>query len=295
LGAGKKNLDCEVFVGSFDNLQKIHNKWTFSQFASNEFAEVPDTFRIESKEQLDTFRSRSTNLVFKPVFSRFASETQIQPTSTQLDRIEPTVRKPWVAQSYISGNEFSTFSIARQGKLMAHCTYHSSFRAGVGSGICFQATSNETITKFTKQFVRQLDFTGQIGFDFIIDEGGKAWVIEGNPRATSGLHLFKPDGLLVEAILGKSDSLVEATAGSSHMVGVAMLMYGLPSSIATGRFSRFVSDLFSSKDVLFNLNDPLPFVSMPLTIGELWWKAFRNRLSLQQVTTQDIQWDGEPI
>ncbi len=294
LAACRNQLDCEVFAGSFETLRDIHNKWTFSQMASNEAGIVPDTYPIQSESQLIEFRDCSRNFVFKPVYSRFASQTLIQPNREQLACVTASEKTPWIAQRFVPGTEYSTYSVARRGQLVAHCTYQSSFRAGIGAGICFQAKPNSSILEFTHNFVRQFEFTGQIGFDFIVNEGGEVWVLEGNPRATSGLHCFD-SCLLIDAILGRTDVLLEAGPGSSHMIGAAMLLLGFQDAMAKRSLLRYLRNVFTSKDVIFRWTDPLPWLGIPFTAGELCWVALRERKTLQQASTYDIEWNGEAI
>jgi len=295
LAACRNQIDCEVLVDSFETLRDIHNKWTFSQIASNSIGSVPESFEISSQSELSEFQGRSDAFVFKPVYSRFASETLVQPGPERLSQLEISTKKRWLAQRLVHGKEYSTYSVARDGQLVAHCTYHCSFRAGIGSGICFRVEQNSSITEYTRCLVKELNFTGQIGIDCIVDDGGKIWVLEGNPRSTSGLHLFDKTPALMEVLLGTDHSFVEAQETSPRMVGVAMLSFGLKDAIAQRKLKRYFYDLYRSKDVLFRWSDPLPLLGLPLTMGELCWVAVRERKTLQQASTIDLEWNGEPI
>ena len=170
------------------------------------------------------------------------------------------------------------------------------FRAGVGSGICFQSETIPAILDFTEKFVEQFQFTGQVGFDFIVDKYQKVWVLEGNPRATSGLHLFESGSQLTDAFKETNYTLIEPDDSvSTQMIGAAMLSFGLRDAIKTRSLGRYIRELFRGKDVLFRWSDPLPSLSLPLTFGELCWIARRERMSLQQASTFDIEWNGEPL
>lgn len=291
LAAYKDQIECEIFADSLETLSRIHNKWTFSQMSGR----VPETVEIRSAAQLDAFRHHCDQFVFKPVYSRFASETLIRPKAECFDGISVSERKPWIAQRFVRGREFSTYSVARQGRLLAHCTYRSSFRAGIGSGVCFQAEPTPAITAFSESLVGQLKFTGQLGLDCIVDEADQLWVIEGNPRSTSGLHLFEEGAPLIDAIMGDETPLVEPSGTSSQMIAAAMLSFGLKDASSKRQLMRYLRKLFTSRDVLFRWSDPLPTLCLPLTFGELCWVAFRERMSLQQASTQDIEWNGEPL
>ncbi len=293
LAAWRDRIACDVLVDSFQTLANIHDKWTFSQSASNAFGSVPETFQLQTDDQVEMVRHRSEEFVFKPVYSRFASETLIEPAASKLDSIAVSTTRPWIAQRFVSGQEYSTYSVAKRGQLLAHCTYKSIFRAGIGSGICFQATPHAAITEFTKAFVHENSFTGQIGFDCIEDEQSNLWILEGNPRATSGLHLF--DDSLIEALTGETNGLIEPVDNLNQMIRIAMIVFGLKDAFAKRNLNRYIREMVWGKDVLFRWTDPLPFLGLPLTLGELCWMAIRGPMSLQQASTDDIEWNGESI
>ncbi len=296
IAALRKQIQCDVFVDDFENLQTIHNKWKFSQAAGTDSVKVPESFLFSSRMELDTFLAAygCSDFVFKPVYSRFASETLVAPDRSTVDQISVSLDKPWIAQRRVLGQEFSTYSIARDGQLLAHCTYRSVFRAGVGSGICFQSVDQPLIVEFTKQFVERFRFTGQIGFDFMIDSSCQFWVLEGNPRTTSGLHLLPNDNSLVQAIKGNaSDGLIEPRDSVWQQVFVAMLFFGLGDALKKRKIGSYLQQWLTSRDVVFRWSDPLPFLALPLTLGELYWLSLRRRVNLRQATTVDIEYNGE--
>ena len=149
---------------------------------------------------------------------------------------------------------------------------------------------------FVRSFMAKFEFTGQIGFDCIVDESKNVWILEGNPRATSGLHLFEQDSKLVDALLGhKTEGMVVPDSDTRRMLIAAMPIWGLDEALGRRELIRFVKDSWRGKDVLFSWNDPLPFFMLPITMGELVLLAFQQQRTLQQVSTQDIEWNGESI
>ena len=294
ISAFRDQLSCPVLIDSIDKLQQIHNKWTFAQSATCGSTEIPETHLIESEEQAMEFRERSTEFVFKPVYSRFATEALIVPSPELLESKKLGAKKPWVAQRFIEGQEYSTYSIAREGKLLAHASYTSLYKAGLGSGIYLQNTPHAPLLEFVQRFVADIDYTGQIGFDAILDKNGKTWVIEGNPRATSGLHLFEDHTPFVETMLGLREELLIAN-GSRCMIGFAMPFWGLAQAIRNRRLSRYFNDIWCARDVLFRWNDPLPAWGIFLPLSELLWISWRRQKTLQQASTFDLEWNGQPL
>lgn len=66
----------------------------------------------------------------------------------------------------------------------------SRYRVDCGSGIYFQRMPPEPVRQFLQLFVRETSYSGQVGFDFIEGSDGHFHVLECNPWAISGVHLF---------------------------------------------------------------------------------------------------------
>lgn len=295
----RDRLACPCFVDEFEKLDRIHNKFSFSQMLQDPVVRVPETHFLEKAEDCEPFLKQSRDWVFKPVYSRFASETLIGPEPDQLQKFSPTPQRPWVAQRRIQGREIPTYSVAHQGDLLAHSSYFSPHRVAHASGIYFQNIVDDAIQEFVRRWVAAHQFTGQIGFDLIVDSHQQIWAIEGNPRATSGLHLFPwddrfPNTLLPQASLGKAP-VVQGDPQRPPMVAIAMLGWGLPQSLRRGHLRTFLKDFWDGKDVIWNFRDPLPALSLPLSLAHLWWVAWQRRLTLPQATTFDCEWNGEPF
>jgi hypothetical protein len=102
---------------------------------------IPSTALIKNRDDLKKIINPEEK-VFKPVFSRFASHILICPNNSSLQKIASAKNFPWVAQEFISGKEYCTYSVAVAGKIQAHSCYHPKYRAGLGSGIYFEITKN---------------------------------------------------------------------------------------------------------------------------------------------------------
>lgn len=284
---------CRVMTDSLDKLERFHNKWTFSQTVFSADVRAPETTRLDDVRQLETFRQDSTNWVFKPVYSRFAAETKVGPRT--LSGIVPTLGKPWVAQRRVVGQEYSTYSVAQSGRLLAHAAYRSEYRVGVGSGIYFAPCERPAIDAFARAFVEREHYTGQVGFDLIEDARGRTWVLEANPRATSGVHLFAARDPLVDAVLGKTVDLVTPSDPSPCMLGAAVAVWGLGDAIRRGAPVKLLRDAFRAREAVLDWSDPMPTLLMPLALAEIVVKAIRRRCALTQAATADIEWNGEPM
>lgn len=287
-----------VFSMPLSDLEALHNKWAFVQLLETLDIAVhaPETHLIAKREDVAPWieRGEADRWVFKPVYSRFASRTLIGPTLEKLREIRPTETDPWVAQRRIHGQEFSTYSIAQRGELKAHACYRSKYRAGPGSGIYFLTIEDDRIRDFVCAFVKQREFTGQLGFDFMQNSEGKLYVLECNPRATSGLHMLEGQPI-AEAFLKTDVRLMEPNSDRPAMLASVMFLFAFPEALRRGTLGVFFRDMLAARDVIYVWNDPLPAVLSPLSLIEVMITALRTRKALTRAATFDIEWNGETM
>ncbi|MBN8575197.1 MAG: carbamoylphosphate synthase large subunit, partial [Candidatus Kapabacteria bacterium] len=72
----------------------------------------------------------------------------------------------------------------------------------------------------------------------------------------------------------------------------AMLVYGLPMSLWQGRFGAWLQTFLHSDDVLFDLNDPLPFLLQARSILTYVLLGRKHGISALEASTFDIEWNG---
>lgn len=287
-----------VFADPLSVLEPLHNKWSFVNLVAELGNQVraPETHLLVNRA--DVIRWQKDRIyeewVLKPVYSRFAARTLIGPSRNELEALEPTERDRWVAQQRIRGQEYSTYGVAIQGRLTAHVCYRSLYRAGPGSGIYFVAIKHHPIQQFVEDFVAKLHFTGQIGFDFIEDAHGQSFVLECNPRATSGLHLLH-DRPLAEVFTAEVTSLLEPCFSSPAMLGSIMMLYALPQAIVRRELRRLFKSMREARDVIYDRRDPWPALLSPLSLVEVVVTAVKTRKPLTHAATYDIEWNGESL
>lgn len=285
-----------------DCLQKVHSKFQFARLVESllfEGVSSPATELVDSTSDLERFLETSAEYVFKPVYSRFASRTLIRPSSKSLrSLVKPTQSDPWVAQRFVEGKEYSTYCIAHQGRLAAIACYHSIFKAGKGSGIYFVPHRDEPVVKFSAALVEKLQFTGQLGLDLIQDSQGKIWILEGNPRATSGVHLFLAHDQLACSLLGlrrPDHPLVQPSSTQPIALSFAMPFWGVKSAYQQGLLASFLNLWWKARDPVIQFRDFAPTLGILAALCELSWISLREGCSLAQASTHDIEWNGEPL
>ncbi|MGB7485957.1 MAG: ATP-grasp domain-containing protein [Phormidesmis sp.] len=298
-GLAKLGPYCRVFVEPLEKLEPFHNKWTFIQKIQAMGLAAPETWLIQTEQDLrQLLKGVATpkHLVLKPVYSRFASQVKfVSKSGAETINIDLRPDKPWVAQAFITGTHYCLYGVAHQGQLTAFAAYPTTFTAGAGSCICFESVADPTLLAWMQRVVDAEQFTGQIAFDVIMAADGKLYPLECNPRAISAIHLFAPSDRLPQAFFSSETALIQPQSKSPAMITLAMLLYGLWSAIATRRLPAWTKTFLSAKDVIFQWRDPLPALHLGVTLLQFVGMALRQKQSLQRVSTQDIEWDGEPI
>lgn len=288
-----KEAACRVTVDSIDTLDSLHNKWEFTKLADVAGTRAPETLPLWNDVDVEPFLANSADWVFKPMYSRFAAQTLIGPTSNELVQIKPSKERGWVAQRKIDGRELCTFSICFEGRVQAHVCYESKYRAGKGAGIYLVPQEYLRPTEYAAALVEKVGFTGMLGLDIIQDEAGAIWPIEANPRATSGSHLIDYDNDILDAFLGDCTEPL-GTHGQARMVGFAMPTWGLADAWRKRKLRQFFIDIFRARDVLWRWTDPLPSFMVLPAMAEFAVVAWKRKLSLHDATTWDFEWNGKP-
>jgi len=285
-------LDIPLRTVAFDRLAEVHDKYRFSRLAMGFGADPAETHFLATRESVRAF-DLPGEWIFKPVWSRFGDRVLIKPNN--LEALVPTSGDPWIAQRFLPGEELCVYAAAEAGRIVAMQAYRPLYRAGhgIGAGVMVAPISDPAIDRFVAGFVLSTGWTGQISFDFRRDESGEVHVLECNPRATTGAHFFQPQNGLAGALVNGHPAV--ATEHRSLGVPLAMLIYGLPTSLRNGGIQQWWRDFNAMAHLLETPDDrdTLPWQFMAL--GEAVFGALRNRQGLKAAATADIEWNGEPL
>ncbi|MFK8001988.1 MAG: carbamoylphosphate synthase large subunit [Polyangiales bacterium] len=292
------SLHCDVYCESRARLRRVHSKFEFAQRAKEAGVAVPPTKRITERNALEELVARrGLNLVLKPEFSRFGTNTLIRPASAAQTRdLKVDDAHAWVAQDFARGTPLCTWAVAHQGELRAYSAYRVTQTAG-GAAITFEHTPHAGAREWTERFVRHVGFTGQIAFDFIEEpskDGGDGEVIgiECNPRATSGVHLFRDDARMADAFLHAKGEVLAPGKGR-FMLALPMFTHGLGGVRSWEGLRSWATSFAASRSVLFDGDDPGPFLLQGLSFAELAGRALAGGVDLLSASTLDIEWNGE--
>jgi len=283
---------CKVFCSSYEALDILHNKWLFNEKLHQMEMTAPESYLIETKEDLNLLPLKFP-YILKPCYSRAAQKVIQVQNKSQLENISIDPHNPWVAQEWLRGKKFCTYSIANQGKLTAHAVYPLQFSIDDSSCLNFEAIEHSTIEKWVSDFVDKEKFTGQVGFDFIELDDGRLYPIECNPRSTSGLHLFRKDDNLPLAFFDQSPKLIKPKIGFSKQIAIGMLLYGWKTKHPQKTYIQFIKKLLSVEDVIFSRHDLNPFFIQPFIFVTYIIRCLKLRMKIPSMFTFDIDWNGE--
>lgn len=284
-----------LFAPTRVTLKRLHSKMSFAEDCVASGLSSPETVRVTSKTGIDAFAGEPDNWVFKPEFSRFGTQALIGPDAKSLRDLKPSDTTPWVAQRRIRGIEVCFYAVSFDSRLAAFSAYRSSWRFGGGAGYAFEPLAAglfERLREIAATLAAKLVPRGQFACDAIVDDSGKPWLIECNPRATSGAHLFGRSPELALAMLGRRDGLLAGTTAGSH-VAPALWFYGLPEALRRGRMREWTSARRTGSDVIGAPRDRAPVLGALIDSTRFSVKALAKRKSLPEVMTDDIEWNGE--
>lgn len=286
---------CELFLSDFEVENNLHNKYEFQRVLSD--MGIP-TLKFERVRNAHELAALDFDIPFalKECYSRGSQQVhKVNPGEVPAD-IEFRPGNPWIAQEWLKGTNYCTYSVCRAGEVLAHTVYPVGYAIDGRSCIAFDAIEHTGILDWVTSFVKELNFTGQVGFDFIEDGDGKLFTIECNPRGTSGIMLFGPGDGVDRAFTGDTDVMITPKPGTRKMIGFGMGLYGWKRSSLKGNTLRgFLRDFRAYDDVITNRHDPVPGFMMPVAYLSIAKMCFTYRVGLAEAFMHDHEWDGQPI
>jgi hypothetical protein len=272
-----------LFTMPQDVVLALHNKQTFIEKARAFGLDSPPTAPL-GDPSAGSIAARS-DYVVKPEFSCSGRGVRYFSRNTPLPAV---AREPEIVQERISGDIYSTFSIAHGGAAAITVVYRAAVMSGTVA-VCFERVEAPAVAAWADFFVRQSNYTGFISFDMIVDAAGRAYAIECNPRATSGLHFLSRDALA--AIVLQTPTDAEPLRDERVMQQFFPCLTETQNSIFDPpRFKKNLRRLATATDVTWSLSDPLPFLLMPATASQIIWRAIKRKESFGEASTHDISW-----
>lgn len=284
-----------LFAPGLKTLRRLHAKSGFAALCQELGLHAPTTHRVESREALAAFEPAANRLVFKPDFTRAGDRTLVRPTAAALARARPTTADPWCVQDAVAGREVCFYGVVRAGELVAFSAYAPRWQTPGGAGYVFEPLDPPLTARLrdgARVLAKRVVKTGQFACDAIVDAAGQPWLIECNPRATSGVHLFDRGGDLAHAMLDGSPC--EPLPGMRYL-SPALAVFGLPDALARGRLPALLADAKAGQDVIGAPGDRLPAVGAAADGLAFQLGALLGGRSLADQMTRDMCWNGEAL
>lgn len=269
----------------FERLNLLHNKYEFNQLVHEYGLDAPESWLLTTEEDKKKIPSGQP-IVLKPVFSRFGSHVIMKPSQKSINELPLNI--PYLAQRFLMGKEYCAYAIAHEGEVLIQSCYHPKYLAGPAAGIYFEPVAIEAITRFIKHFCMKYQFNGQIAFDFILEED-KAFVLECNPRTTSGFHLIAKDLSWPEILAGQQQQYQLPTR--PFMLGLGMILHGL--KYLRKNPKQFIVDYQNAHDVLKDRAYPWLSLKSMMTLSNILVRMVKEKKNFHNASTDDIEFNGK--
>lgn len=271
-----------IFCEPFQKLLQLHNKFAFNQLVHEYGLDAPKSWLLNTHDNKSDLPLEK-DLVLKPLFSRFGAHVLLKPPAQVIQDL--SLKVPYVAQEFIEGKEYCSYAIAVAGKVVIQSCYHPKYTSGPAAGIYFEPASIKAITQFVSVFCEKYHFSGQIAFDFIVKEK-RAYVLECNPRITSGFHFLADSLNWPELLQGIIQS--NPTKDKPYMLGLAMTLYGRANFWSNPKM--FIKDYKKAQDVLKSF--PWLAAKSLLTMANIGLRMIKERKNFHEASTDDIEFNG---
>ncbi len=271
-----------VFTMDQPAVLALHDKAGFVRAGEACGVAVPETHALGSDGAVALAAAR--DVAVKPIFSCSGRGVRIVRRGQPLPPPEPAV-----VQAFLPGEVHSSCTLALDGRAEGTVIYRGTVLSG-SVAVAFQRIEHPGITAWIERFVASVGWTGFVSFDFIVGEDGSVHGIECNPRATSGLHFWRPDSI-AQAILSHGPVRLRPETELQQF-------YSCLTEAQLALFRRdgpaLLRRLFGTRDVTWDRGDPMPFVTMPWTSWRIIADSIRQRRTFGEVATLDVGWYDDP-
>lgn len=173
--------------------------------------------------------------------------------------ISITQQCPWILQEYIQGREYSCYSLAHLGRLVAHAD-----TAAALSNLNYKYEGHPAIRQWVEAFVQRTNASGQLCFDFIESaKDGRLYCIECNPRTSSVITEFHDSSQLAAAFASPAD--VHQTINPLPHSCPIYWWWNEVARLAASPWwyaPTFLSVIGAGVDGVFTPADPWPFIAL---------------------------------
>ncbi len=273
-----------VLCAPFEELMQLHDKFAFSELARSMGLSVPPTFPLQTPHAAKLMDTG--DYVVKPAHSCSGIGVEICRNGQQ----HKSSGDELLVQAYIEGDQVSSLSLLHEGREITTVIYRGTVFAGTVA-VCFERVDMApTVREWVSRFCEQSSYSGFIAFDFIVDAQSKAWAIECNPRPTSGVHFLERTSLARAMLAPGGMESIDRKPFTKMQWSYSTLTEAYAAILKPAECRRRFHELFSARDVVWSLADPLPYLLMTPMSWEILWPAITTDVSLGEATQRDIAW-----
>lgn len=259
---------CEVIHFDVEVTKILDDKFAFCQKAHSLGLSAPKVFRITDPQQILDFDFEADGSKYLLKSIPYDSVRRLDMTKLPFEGMKEYIKKlpiseakPWVMQEFIRGQEYCSHSTVRNGVIRLHCCSKSSpFQVN------YEQVDNRAIYEWVKKFVRELNLTGQISFDFIQTEDGKVYPIECNPRIHSAITMFYNHPGVASAYLEDAEDenqpAIEPLADSKPTYWLYHELWRLNEVRSFKDLQNWWQKIRKGTDAIFQIDDPVPFLTV---------------------------------
>jgi hypothetical protein len=260
-------------------LDALHSKWGVLEILDEVEIPRPKSCLWPTDQALPNWDSKPQDSVVKPVHTRFGHDALIGPERmTRSDYMQNNV-----VQERLRGEEICSTAILYKGEIFGFSAYRSNWRVGNAS-VHFDPSPTwedcgAQLRTYSALIGAHMGYTGILSLD-AIGKDGAMHVIEVNPRATSGLHLFRDPEALFNALTGQ---------GRVQTSTLPLMLKLAAASQMPWEFIRKGSRLRSEMN---RCNDAMSF--LPYQVGfRNQLRTFKTLMRRAKVAGEPAGWNGE--
>jgi predicted ATP-grasp superfamily ATP-dependent carboligase len=256
---------CEVFHFDVGITQLLDDKFELSEKARSLNLTTPKTVRITNPQQVLDFDFDSRQYILKSIaydsvhrldMTKYPLESK-QAMAAHLATLSIDEASPWIMQEFIAGQEYCTHSTVREGEVRLHCCAKSS-----AFQVNYEQVDHPAIQAWVTTFVKALNLSGQISFDFIESSTGEVYAIECNPRTHSAITMFYNHPDVAKAYLGEAleSTPIQPLPTSKPTYWTYHEVWRMLTAGTWNRFQERLNIMLKGKDAMLQCSDPLPFL-----------------------------------
>jgi predicted ATP-grasp superfamily ATP-dependent carboligase len=254
-----------IFCDNLVKIKNLNNKYTFAQLVEELNCNTPKTLLINNENEWQEFQKKPTLSAPYMVKSFYASGgSEVITIKTQEDVAKIRFKPPFIVQEFLQGKVLSSTGIAHNGEMVLNVVYEPLFvYRENGPAICLQAVKHPKVLALVKHVVKAQKYTGLIGFDIIENEDGTLYLLECNPRVTSGVHLIPQEADIADKFFNEQAEYFEVMPDKPLQISFAGMLKVL-FDLRGEQFKQWLYCATHSRDAIFDSKDIMPSFSIPV-------------------------------